>query len=310
MLFFSVIIPVYNRAHRLPYVLESLKKQTFQDFETIIIDDASSDASYQVAVEYDIPNKVVLKNGKNSERCISRNRGIEVAKGMYICFIDSDDYHLPEHLQVMHDYICEKGCPEAFFFTNSWNETDDGMRTERCCPDFEAYNPFAYFLHYTPNPQRWAVHRSILNKFLFDDKLAGIEDLDLPLRMLAANVKFYQIKERTTVYVAASDSYTHGNPEKPKRELVRFKLIFDKPELKGFLPIMEKNRLLSMCHYQIAVQYFVNEEKCQTIKHSLKSFFLYPKGYNENSLRTMFVMCIYSIPLIGYCAKRIARRCK
>ena len=89
MLFFSVIIPVYNRAHRLPYVLESLKKQTFQDFETIIIDDASTDASYQVAVDYDIPNKVVLKNGKNSERCISRNRGIEVARGQYICFIDS-----------------------------------------------------------------------------------------------------------------------------------------------------------------------------------------------------------------------------
>ena len=141
MFFFSVIIPVYNRAHRLPYVLESLRNQTFQDFETIIVDDASNDESYIVASEYDLPNKVVLRNEHNSERCYTRNRGVSIANGQYICFLDSDDYHLPEHFQKLHDFIVSKESPVAFFFTNALNETDDGLRTERCCPDYEDYNP-------------------------------------------------------------------------------------------------------------------------------------------------------------------------
>ena len=95
--FFSVIIPVYNRAKRLPYVLQSLKEQTFQDFEVIVVDDCSTDNSLEVAQRFDMPNMRVLHNEQNRERCYTRNRGIEEARGKYICFLDSDDYHLPNH---------------------------------------------------------------------------------------------------------------------------------------------------------------------------------------------------------------------
>ena len=55
----SVIIPVYNQSNLLRHTLESLKRQTFQDFELIVVDDASSDDSYEVASEY---TKKVFKN--------------------------------------------------------------------------------------------------------------------------------------------------------------------------------------------------------------------------------------------------------
>lgn len=305
MPFFSVIVPVYNRGHRLSYVFESLKQQTFQDFETIIVDDASSDDSYQVALDYDLPNKIVLRNDKNSERCITRNRGIEIAQGQYICFLDSDDYHLPEHFQKLYDCIISKDNPVAFFFTNAWDETEDGIRTERCCPDYESYDPYTYFLRYTVNPQRWAVHRDIFKMVQFDPNVTIAEDMDTSLRIVAHDFPVYQLKERTTVYVAASDSFTHGAKDKAEKELFFYKRIFKKPELQGKLPRKETNRLKSQCHFHSMEQSFASKERWQTIRHGISSFLLYPAGYNGKTNKIVLVSCLYSIPIVGPCIQKI-----
>lgn len=308
MTFFSVIIPVFNRAHRLPYVLESLKNQTYQDFETIVVDDASTDASYQVALDYDLPNKTVLRNEKNSERCITRNRGIAIAKGQYICFLDSDDYHLPEHFQKLHDYIVSKGVPVAFFFTNAWDETEDGKRTERCCPDFESYNPYTYFLRYTVNPQRWAIHRDILKSVQFDENVTIAEDMDVSLRIVASKYPVYQLNERTTVYVSATDSFTHGAPDKAERELACYQRVFARLELKGLLPKRETNRLLSQCYFHLMQKAFSNNEKWETIRYGIKSFLLCPQGYNGKTNKIVFVSCLYSLPVLKGIVKTIKHR--
>ena len=63
--FFSVVIPLYNRENRITQALESLRKQSYQDFEVIIVDDYSTDNSYSKACDFPIQNKVVLKNEKN-----------------------------------------------------------------------------------------------------------------------------------------------------------------------------------------------------------------------------------------------------
>lgn len=308
MPFFSVIIPVYNRAHRLPYVLESLKKQTFQDFETIIIDDASTDDSYQVATDYELPNKIMLRNEQNCERCVTRNRGIDVAKGQYICFLDSDDYHLPEHFQKLHDFIVSKGNPVAFFFANSWNETEEGQRTERCCPDFENYNPYTYFLRYTVNPQRWAVHRDILKGVNFDKDIIIAEDMDLSLRIVEKGFPIYQLKERTTVYVAASDSFTHGAADKAERELHCYNQIFSKKELIPHLPKFETKRLKSQCYFHLMGKAFAENRNWETIKYGVNSFVLCPQGYNGKTNKMVFVSCAYSFPILGGILKLIKRK--
>ena len=305
MPFFSVIIPVYNRAHRLPYVLESLRKQTFQDFETIIVDDASNDNSYQVAMNYELPNKIVLRNEQNCERCVTRNRGIDVAKGQYICFLDSDDYHLPEHFQKLHDYIVSKGNPVAFFFTNAWDETEDGIRTERVCPDYDKSNPYMYFLRYTVNPQRWAVHRDILNNVQFDPNVTIAEDMDTSLRIVEKGYPVFQLKERTTVYVAANDSFTHGASNKAEKELQYYNLIFSKKELHPHLPKSETRRLRSQCYFHLMEKSFAEKQKWSTIKYGVKSFLLCPRGYNGKTNRIVFVSCLYSIPLLGNLLKKI-----
>lgn len=310
MPFFSVIIPVYNRAHRLPYVLESLKKQTFQDFETIIVDDASTDDSYQVAMDYELPNKIVLRNEQNCERCVTRNRGIDVANGQYFCFLDSDDYHLPEHFQKLYDFIVSKGNPEAFFFTNLYAEMEDGTRTIKECPNLDEYDPYFYFLRYTVNPQRWAVHRTIMQHIRFDENVVIAEDMDVSLRIVAAGYPIFQFKEEYTVYVSASDSFTHGDPNKITKELFYFRRIIQKKELKGKLPKRAVRYFISQCYYHMAQQCFDSQKRWLTWKYSIKSFCLFPQGYDDNfrNNKILLVICIYSIPMLGNVIKNFHQR--
>ncbi len=299
MIFFSIIIPTFNRAHSIDKAIKSLLNQTFQDFEIIIIDDSSSDNTFDVIKSIEDNRIVYFKNSQNQERCISRNKAIDIAKGEYICFLDSDDYHLTNHLETIYNSIKINNFTKAFYFVNAWNETEEGQRTERTCPDFNKYDPFTYFLHFTVNPQRWAVHNSIFEKVKFDPEVIICEDMDTSLRIAAKGYPIIQINERTTVYVAAADSFTHGDKNKWEKELFYLKRIFSKKELLPFLPKKEKNRLISMCYFHISQKCFGANRKLKTILNGLISLFYFPNGYNGKTNKILFVSILYSIPIVS-----------
>ena len=292
--YFSLIIPSYNRAHSIKKAINSILEQSFQDFEIIVIDDCSTDNTANVIESMRHPKIHYFRNELNQERCISRNIGIEKATGTYICFLDSDDYHLPHHFEILYDEIQKQNEPKGFFFTNSWNETSQGVRSERGCPVYSEIEPYTYFLHYTVNPQRWAVHKEVLLKHAFDPEIVIGVDMDTSLRILAAGVPIYHINKRTTVYVAAEDSFTMSDSNKAEKELFYLKKIFKRKELQGNLPRTEKNRLISMCYFHLSQKAFVAKRRWKTIVYTLKSFLLYPKGYNGKTNKILFVQFCYS----------------
>ena len=101
---FSIVIPSYNRAHFISHAIQSVIDQTFQNWELIIIDDGSTDNTKDVVLSFDdIRIKYVYQ--KNQERSIARNNGIKRAKGIWICFLDSDDYYHKTHLQRFTELI-------------------------------------------------------------------------------------------------------------------------------------------------------------------------------------------------------------
>jgi glycosyltransferase involved in cell wall biosynthesis len=303
--FFSVIIPLYNRRYRIDAAVASVISQTFTDWELIIVDDCSTDGSWEHIQTYEDKRIHVLRNAMNSERCLTRNKGIQHSKGLYICFLDSDDHHLPHHLELLHRFILQKGRPQAFFFTNAWNEDEHGKRTERHCPDVKDQDLLTYFLRYTVNPQRWAVHREAMCQHLFDPNVNICEDMDTSLRMAAGGIPVFQLTERTTCYVAATDSFTHGAKDKWERELANLERIFARPQLKPKLPARETARLRSMCHYHLAVKCFIAQRNASFFFHCLKSFFLYPTGYNGNTNLSLLAMCIYMTPMVGNILRRL-----
>lgn len=107
-MFFSIIIPTYNRAHLIESTLDSVLNQTCIDFEVIIVDDGSTDHTKEVILDY--INKHQWLNcfyyyKDNAERGAARNYGIERAKGKWVTFLDSDDLFYPNHLQLVYDFI-------------------------------------------------------------------------------------------------------------------------------------------------------------------------------------------------------------
>lgn len=92
----SVIIPCYNATKTLPKTIESLRQQTFKDFEVVIIDDGSKDSIKEMADDI-VANSglnVLFESQENGGVSTARNHGIELASGKYLCFLDADDvYH-------------------------------------------------------------------------------------------------------------------------------------------------------------------------------------------------------------------------
>ncbi|MGN0707576.1 MAG: glycosyltransferase [Faecalibacterium sp.] len=89
----SIIVPVYNVEDYLEECIDSILHSTYKEFELILIDDGSTDASGRICDQYaEKSENVVVIHQQNEGQAIARNKGIEIAKGDYIGFVDSDDY--------------------------------------------------------------------------------------------------------------------------------------------------------------------------------------------------------------------------
>lgn len=87
----SIIIPAYNSASTIGRTVDSVLAQTFSDFELILIDDGSHDKTYSILQGYQ-DQRLRVYTQTNRGPALTRNRGIELARGEYLMFIDSDDY--------------------------------------------------------------------------------------------------------------------------------------------------------------------------------------------------------------------------
>lgn len=107
----SVIIPVYNTEKYLPQCLDSVLAQTFNDIEVICVNDGSSDNSGKILAEYaEKDMRIKIIGQKNQGASGARNAGLDVAKGDWICFTDSDDLLPPNALAVLYEIALASKC--------------------------------------------------------------------------------------------------------------------------------------------------------------------------------------------------------
>ena len=112
----SIITTAYNAEKYLEETVASVQTQTYKNWELILVDDGSTDGSLAIAQSLAKSDKrIKVISLKNSGAAIARNAGISLAKGNYICFIDSDDLWLPEKLEKQLSFMQSKNC--AFSFT-------------------------------------------------------------------------------------------------------------------------------------------------------------------------------------------------
>lgn len=102
---FSIVIPLYNKEKFLFETLSSVELQTYKDFEVIIVDDSSTDNSFNIAKTFEKDKRFKVYTKLNGGVSDARNFGIEKAVGQYICFLDADDIWDSSYLQEVYRLI-------------------------------------------------------------------------------------------------------------------------------------------------------------------------------------------------------------
>ena len=120
----SIIIPVYNCAEYLPQCIESLLVQTFRDFEILVVDDGSTDGTYELSKQYEA-NYGFIRVFQQEHRFAgtARNYGFSEAQGEYVIFLDGDDYFDPHLLEKAYTRIRETNADICCFSALSFNDS-------------------------------------------------------------------------------------------------------------------------------------------------------------------------------------------
>lgn len=120
----SIITPLYNSKAFIAETISSVLKQTYTNWELLLIDDCSTDNTLEVVAEFLLknPNIKLIKNNSNSGAAISRNKGIAEAKGDFIAFLDADDLWKPKKLEKQINFMQTENCEVCF---SSYEQIDE-----------------------------------------------------------------------------------------------------------------------------------------------------------------------------------------
>lgn len=127
-LFFSVVIPTYNRERFIEKTLESVFEQTYPHYEVIVVDNCSTDNTAKILEPYAAAGKIkFIAHEQNFERACSRNTGMENATGDYLTLLDSDDFMFPNNLSAAAEFAATH--PQYKVFHNLYNLVDAERKT-------------------------------------------------------------------------------------------------------------------------------------------------------------------------------------
>ncbi len=197
----SVIIPAYNALAYLIETIESVFKQTFSDFEVLIVDDGSSDGTAGWATQITEPRVRVISQ-KNQGSSVARNTGITAAKGEYIALLDADDLWEPTKLEKQVRFLEEN---PSIGLVDTWTIliNQKGKSTGRIIVSSAEGDVWKQLVQFKPVcccDSTPLIRRSCFdNVGLFNPDLPFLEDLDMWIR-LAALYEFAAIKEPLVRY--------------------------------------------------------------------------------------------------------------
>ena len=123
---FSIVVPVYNTEKYLYDCIESVLRQTFDDYELILVNDGSTDSSGRICHDYADKNaKIKAYDKENSGQIESRSYGISKASGEYIVFLDSDDMLADNALEVINRKIIQHNCDMVIYSYQCFTDTTE-----------------------------------------------------------------------------------------------------------------------------------------------------------------------------------------
>jgi glycosyltransferase involved in cell wall biosynthesis len=221
----TVVLPTYNRAAFLPGAFQSIVGQTFDDWEIVLVDDGSADNTREVVEAFTSanPGRVQYIFQENRGAYAARNRGIDIARGKYIAFFDSDDLWLPHHLARCVDALEHHSdvdwvfgaCRAVDRATGQTIDPDTFHVRGRPRPFLKLRTRHSGDLRVIVDPavlecqilhglycglQNSVIRRSLFNGRRFDEQCRVVDDEMLVIRVLAEGAQFAYFVEPHVIY--------------------------------------------------------------------------------------------------------------
>ena len=205
----SVVMAAYNAEKYLKEAMDSILGQTYDDFELIVIDDKSSDASGQILKDYAARDSrvVVLENQENMGLTKSLNKGLRVAKGEYIARMDADDISVPDRFEKQVAFLDSH--PDHSFVSCIGRYIDEDGKEEqlRLFPETnEEIYAMMPKVDAVMHPGVMFRREDIRKIGDYCEDFRVVQDYDLWFRGMAAGYKFYNIQEPLVLF-RRNDSY-------------------------------------------------------------------------------------------------------
>lgn len=270
MPFFSIILPTYNRAHFLPKAIASVLEQTFEDWELVIVDDGSTDNTREIVTSFMDP-RIVYIYQVNQERSVARNNGIKKATGQYICFLDSDDYFLPEKLSNYKTAIEQSTeDPSILFYDGLVFEIDNEVREIALPLKDNQETTHEFLLQHPIGPLQVCGAKSIFCKHSFNPQLRIGEDVELWMR-IAKESDFIAVDSHQTIVLEHEDrSVNLKKYNSAKEQLKQLSLIFGMYSTQQ-ISRKVRRKVLSDCYFNSAKHFMMNGKKWRAIFEIVKS---------------------------------------
>lgn len=213
----SIIVPIYNVEKYLSKCIDSIINQTYQNIEIILVDDGSPDNCSQICDDYaERDKRIVVVHKKNGGLSDARNYGLDVCKGEYITFIDSDDYVESNYIEVLYRLLKDTNSDISIVGTNSVYE-DKAVNFE-CC-DYSNIKKVIYekeaviigTLNVNISQNAWG---KLYKRYLFDEIRFPVgflyEDLAIVFNILDITTRVVVSDARLYNYLVRNNSIMHS----------------------------------------------------------------------------------------------------
>ena len=275
----SIVIPAYNAEAFIQEALDSVFRQTYRDFEVIVVDDGSEDRTAEIIKQYG--HDVHYIHQKNQDVAAARNTGIRASRGEWIAFLDHDDIWLPEKLEKQVSAFQSSDDVDVVFCDMVRWYGGDNVRHESWR---RRYN-------------RRAVRRGMVKSLLlrcsfqpstvmasktcfqdggfFDESLRVSSDWDMWLRLACRDHRFHYIDE-VLCYYRDHGGNTYRDPEKMENDRLR---VLDKAFRDCHLPPAYRKRAYARAIIESGLQYYGIRAYAEAYIRFRKAWFLHPFSF-------------------------------
>ncbi|MBK2255832.1 glycosyltransferase family 2 protein [Francisella philomiragia] len=269
MILVSVIIPIYNVEQFLSRCLDSVINQTYKNLEIILVNDGSSDNSLEICEDYaKKDNRIKIVNKNNGGLSSARNAGLDICKGKYISFIDSDDWVSLDYIDILYENIVDNEADISIvdFITKTDSNNNSNIENKNQINCYLQPEILQKSLFYElPSIACAKLYKSELFKHnRFTDGII-FEDEDIMYKLFAASKKVVVSKYIAYFYFQREQSIMAVRRKKDNISLTSDSWMFIFRNKEKFL----KNRINIGYQYYINISVFMASYYCQCFFYSL-----------------------------------------